>query len=173
MGKVLAPRLSRRVVLGLGFGFQIVSAIALAATWFGMSNIPFPIMAAAAELIGMLVFARVIWDYRAEISRLERPDPDHLRLRLSTCLGGAVMIWTRPDLTIDRRVEVSNAIIALLTDALGAGESAAFYFAVRSDQGEKYLLDLIRRCPQVTVAPAFKAESAEALLLPFLPSTLS
>jgi hypothetical protein len=173
MGKLRLPQWSQRFGLALGFSFQIVSAIALAATWFGVSNIPLPVMAAAAEVIGMLVLARVIGDYRAEVAQLRRPDPDRLRLRLSTWLGGALVVWMRKGLTVAQRLEVSHAIVTVLAGSLGAGEAAAFLFAVQHAEVESYLIDLIRRCPHVAVAPTFDPSESETILSRLISSTPS
>jgi hypothetical protein len=166
MRKIDAPRLPRRLGLAIGFGLALVSTASLVGQGLGVSNVPLPIVAAVAEVVGVLVLARIIWDYHSELG--VHSQTEARRLRVSALLGGAAMVWMQPKLTVDERVTVSDTILGLLTDAFGAGEAAGFYYAVKTDVAEKYLLDLVQRLPSLKIAASFKAEPVEARLEPFV-----
>ncbi len=171
MGKLRPPHLPERVGLAIGFGFQVVSIVALVATGLGMSNVPFPLIAAAAEAVGMLVLARVVLDYqrelrglKADVARLKQPDMGELRRRFADCVGTALLAWQ--DSPID--LELGKEIVNLLHDAVGMGEAAAFDRAVERGRVTRYLVDLTSRSHSLYLSPGFDPQAYRERLAVYL-----
>jgi hypothetical protein len=144
--------------LGLGFGLQVVSIVGLVATALGMNNVPLPLIAALAEAVGMLVLARVFWDYEQEVRHLReasrKPDAGKLRRDFSTYLGLAVMEWGRCNKTDTAAVSnLASEIAASIIKAVGLGEADPFLNAIGSGKGDRALRRIIQRIPKLDIAP--------------------